>query len=96
MELIKTTLSLIFLTIMPGLATQYKHLILTLMCIEAIILTLFIILTIFTATTLATTQTPIPIILLTISVCGASIGLSLVVTTTRIHGNDFLKNLNLL
>nr|YP_313689.1 NADH dehydrogenase subunit 4L [Boa constrictor]BAE19996.1 NADH dehydrogenase subunit 4L [Boa constrictor] len=96
MELIKTTLSLMFLTMMLGLATQYKHLMLTLMCIEAMMLTLFMMLTMFTTTTLATTQTPMPIILLTISVCGTSIGLSLVVTTTRMHGNDFLKNLNLL
>nr|YP_010963353.1 NADH dehydrogenase subunit 4L [Epicrates crassus]WNK74786.1 NADH dehydrogenase subunit 4L [Epicrates crassus] len=96
MELIKITLSAIFFTIMLGLATQYKHLMLTLMCIEAMMLTLFMLLVMFTTTTLTMTQTPMPIILLTISVCGASIGLSLVVTTTRMHGSDFLKNLSLL
>nr|ACR55955.1 NADH dehydrogenase subunit 4L [Rhinophis philippinus] len=96
MELIKTTLSLIFIIIMLGLSTQHKHLMMALMCIEAMMLTLFMMLIIYNTIMLTPSQTPMPIILLTISVCGASLGLSLVVATTRTHGNDFLKNLNLL
>nr|QGX04757.1 NADH dehydrogenase subunit 4L [Eryx tataricus]QJS52081.1 NADH dehydrogenase subunit 4L [Eryx tataricus] len=96
MDLIKMTLSMIFLMTMLGLTTQYKHLMLSLMCIEAMMLTLFMMLTMFTTITLTITQTPMPIILLMVSVCGASVGLGLVVTTTRMHGSDFLKNLNLL
>nr|YP_313741.1 NADH dehydrogenase subunit 4L [Xenopeltis unicolor]BAE20048.1 NADH dehydrogenase subunit 4L [Xenopeltis unicolor] len=96
MELTKIALSTVFFIIMLGLSTQHKHLMLALMCIEAMMLTLFMMLIIYTMTTLAVSHTPMPIILLTISVCGASVGLSLVVATTRTHGSDFLKNLNLL
>uniref|UniRef100_A0A8C5SW91 NADH-ubiquinone oxidoreductase chain 4L n=1 Tax=Laticauda laticaudata TaxID=8630 RepID=A0A8C5SW91_LATLA len=96
MELTKTTLCSAFIITLAGLSIQNKHLILALICLETIMLILFTIIVIFNSSTLALSQTPMPIILITLSVCGAAVGLSLVVAITRTRGSDFLNNLNLL
>nr|YP_009033418.1 NADH dehydrogenase subunit 4L [Hypsiglena unaocularus]AHY04571.1 NADH dehydrogenase subunit 4L [Hypsiglena unaocularus] len=96
MELTKTALYTAFMITIMSLSMQHKHLMLALMCVESMMLILFTMLVLFTSTSLTLSQIPMPTILLTISVCGAAIGLSLVVATTRTHGNDFLKNLSLL
>nr|YP_009193035.1 NADH dehydrogenase subunit 4L [Lycodon flavozonatus]ALP86025.1 NADH dehydrogenase subunit 4L [Lycodon flavozonatus] len=96
MELMKTTLYTTFMITIITLSLQQKHLMLALMCVETMMLVVFTMLVMFNSSSLATSQTPMPIILLTLSVCGAAVGLSLVVAITRTHGNDFLKNLNLL
>nr|YP_002290826.1 NADH dehydrogenase subunit 4L [Bungarus fasciatus]ACB36673.1 NADH dehydrogenase subunit 4L [Bungarus fasciatus] len=96
MELTKITLYMTFMITLISLSMQNKHLMVALMCVETMMLILFTMLVIFTSTSLTISQMPMPVILLTISVCGAAVGLSLVVAITRTHGNDFLKNLNLL
>nr|YP_003541007.1 NADH dehydrogenase subunit 4L [Hypsiglena torquata]ACD77470.1 NADH dehydrogenase subunit 4L [Hypsiglena torquata] len=96
MELTKTALYTAFMITIMSLSMQHKHLMLALMCVESMMLILFTMLVLFTSTSMALSQIPMPTILLTISVCGAAIGLSLVVATTRTHGSDFLKNLSLL
>nr|YP_009092123.1 NADH dehydrogenase subunit 4L [Elaphe taeniurus]AGS12985.1 NADH dehydrogenase subunit 4L [Elaphe taeniurus] len=96
MELMKTTMYLTFMIAITTLSMQYKHLMLALMCVETMMLIVFTMLVVFTSTSLTMSQIPMPVILLTISVCSAAVGLSLVVAITRTHGNDFLKNLNLL
>nr|AHY04584.1 NADH dehydrogenase subunit 4L [Hypsiglena catalinae] len=96
MELTKTALYTAFMITIMSLSMQHKHLMLALMCVESMMLILFTMLVLFTSTSLTLSQIPMPTILLTISVCGAAIGLSLVVATTRTHGSDFLKNLSLM
>nr|YP_002290839.1 NADH dehydrogenase subunit 4L [Ophiophagus hannah]ACF94344.1 NADH dehydrogenase subunit 4L [Ophiophagus hannah] len=96
MELTKITLYLTFMIALTSFSMQNKHLMLALMCMETMMILLFTMLVIFTSSSLTMSQIPMPIILLTISVCGAAVGLSLVVAITRTRGNDFLKNLNLL
>nr|YP_004733102.1 NADH dehydrogenase subunit 4L [Nerodia sipedon]AEH59658.1 NADH dehydrogenase subunit 4L [Nerodia sipedon] len=96
MELTKTTLCLAFTITIMSLSTQQKHLMLALMCVETMMLIMFTMLVMFTSASMTISQMPMPTILLTISVCGAAVGLSLVVAITRTHGNDFLKNLSLL
>ncbi|ACD81891.1 NADH dehydrogenase subunit 4L (mitochondrion) [Anolis carolinensis] len=79
-----------------GLSMHRSHLVSALLCIEGMMLALFI----TSATLLSTTQTTslaaTPIILLTFSACEAGTGLALLVATARTHGNDHLQNLNLL
>nr|YP_003540677.1 NADH dehydrogenase subunit 4L [Hypsiglena jani texana]ACD77483.1 NADH dehydrogenase subunit 4L [Hypsiglena jani texana]QKY63960.1 NADH dehydrogenase subunit 4L [Hypsiglena jani texana]QKY63973.1 NADH dehydrogenase subunit 4L [Hypsiglena jani texana]QKY63986.1 NADH dehydrogenase subunit 4L [Hypsiglena jani texana] len=96
MELTKAALYTAFMITILSLSTQHKHLMLALMCVESMMLIMFTMLVLFTSTSLTLSQIPMPTILLTISVCGAAVGLSLVVATTRTHGSDFLKNLSLL
>nr|QUQ05587.1 NADH dehydrogenase subunit 4L [Loxopholis percarinatum] len=84
-----------FLLSTIGLALYRTHLISTLLCIENMALTLFLMIT-TTASSLATTFMVMPIILLTFSACEASTGLALMITTARTHGSDHLKTFNLL
>nr|WNH21122.1 NADH dehydrogenase subunit 4L [Foa brachygramma] len=88
--------SIAFLTGLLGLAFNRVHLLSALLCLEAMMLSLFLGLSLWTLQTSATTLSATPILLLTLSVCEASAGLALLVATTRTHGSDRLQNLNLL
>nr|AZZ71506.1 NADH dehydrogenase subunit 4L [Holbrookia lacerata]AZZ71519.1 NADH dehydrogenase subunit 4L [Holbrookia lacerata] len=79
-----------------GLSMHRTHLVSALLCIEGMMLALFISFTMFFSTTQMSTLAPAPIVLLAFSACEASTGLALLVATSRTHGNDHLKNLNLL
>nr|AZZ71328.1 NADH dehydrogenase subunit 4L [Holbrookia lacerata]AZZ71341.1 NADH dehydrogenase subunit 4L [Holbrookia lacerata] len=79
-----------------GLSMHRTHLVSALLCIEGMMLALFISFTMLFSTTQLSTLAPAPIILLAFSACEASTGLALLVATSRTHGNDHLKNLNLL
>nr|AIS35788.1 NADH dehydrogenase subunit 4L [Plestiodon elegans] len=79
-----------------GLSMHRMHLVSALLCIEAMMLALFTALTIFSANTQLSSTTLFPILLLAFSACEAGTGLALLVATSRTHGTDHLKNLNLL
>nr|WNH21863.1 NADH dehydrogenase subunit 4L [Apogon pseudomaculatus]WNH23124.1 NADH dehydrogenase subunit 4L [Apogon maculatus] len=85
-----------FLTGLFGLAFNRTHLLSALLCLEAMMLSLFLGLSLWTLQLNATITATAPILLLTLSVCEASAGLALLVATTRTHGSDRLQNLNLL
>nr|AZZ71457.1 NADH dehydrogenase subunit 4L [Holbrookia lacerata]AZZ71470.1 NADH dehydrogenase subunit 4L [Holbrookia lacerata]AZZ71480.1 NADH dehydrogenase subunit 4L [Holbrookia lacerata]AZZ71493.1 NADH dehydrogenase subunit 4L [Holbrookia lacerata]AZZ71633.1 NADH dehydrogenase subunit 4L [Holbrookia lacerata] len=79
-----------------GLSMHRTHLVSALLCIEGMMLALFISFTMLFSTTQLSALAPAPIILLAFSACEAGTGLALLVATSRTHGNDHLKNLNLL
>nr|YP_002970923.1 NADH dehydrogenase subunit 4L [Leiocephalus personatus]BAH70442.1 NADH dehydrogenase subunit 4L [Leiocephalus personatus] len=79
-----------------GLSIHRTHLVSALLCIEGMMLALFITLTLFSSTIELKTTFTAPIMLLAFSACEASTGLALLVATTRTHGKDHLQNLNLL
>nr|QUQ05600.1 NADH dehydrogenase subunit 4L [Loxopholis percarinatum] len=85
-----------FLLSTMGLALYRTHLISTLLCIENMALTLFLMITTTASSLTTTTFTVMPIILLAFSACEASTGLALMITTARTHGSDHLKTFNLL
>nr|YP_002970949.1 NADH dehydrogenase subunit 4L [Chalarodon madagascariensis]BAH70455.1 NADH dehydrogenase subunit 4L [Chalarodon madagascariensis] len=85
-----------FMLSLMGLSMHRTHLVSALLCIEGMMLTLFIIFTLFSSTLQLSTLTTTPIMLLALSACEAGTGLALLVATSRTHGNDHLKNLNLL
>nr|WNH22695.1 NADH dehydrogenase subunit 4L [Apogon binotatus] len=85
-----------FLTGLFGLAFNRTHLLSALLCLEAMMLSLFLGLSLWTLQLNATITAAAPILLLTLSVCEASAGLALLVATTRTHGSDRLQSLNLL
>nr|YP_001648391.1 NADH dehydrogenase subunit 4L [Indotyphlops braminus]ABC55925.1 NADH dehydrogenase subunit 4L [Indotyphlops braminus] len=96
MPLTQELLIITFLLSTTSLALQHNHLVYALLCIEAMVLALFMIILTCTTTTMNSTGLPTPIILLTLAACEASVGLSLVIATIRTKGNDLMKNLNLL
>nr|YP_010837687.1 NADH dehydrogenase subunit 4L [Coleonyx mitratus]WGC93717.1 NADH dehydrogenase subunit 4L [Coleonyx mitratus] len=79
-----------------GLALHRTHLVSALLCIETMMLSLFITLTLLAQNTEQISPTLVPMTLLTFSACEASTGLALLVASTRTHASDHLKNLNLL
>nr|QUQ05574.1 NADH dehydrogenase subunit 4L [Loxopholis percarinatum] len=85
-----------FLLSTMGLALYRTHLISTLLCIENMALTLFLMITTTASSLTTTTFMVMPIILLAFSACEASTGLALMITTARTHGSDHLKTFNLL
>nr|YP_009115641.1 NADH dehydrogenase subunit 4L [Grundulus bogotensis]AJB98424.1 NADH dehydrogenase subunit 4L [Grundulus bogotensis] len=79
-----------------GLAFHRTHLLSALLCLEGMMLSLFVALALWTLQLESTTFSAAPMLLLTFSACEASVGLALLVATARTHGTDRLQSLNLL
>nr|YP_003126922.1 NADH dehydrogenase subunit 4L [Platax orbicularis]YP_009048908.1 NADH dehydrogenase subunit 4L [Platax teira]AID57291.1 NADH dehydrogenase subunit 4L [Platax teira]BAH97813.1 NADH dehydrogenase subunit 4L [Platax orbicularis] len=90
------TFSSVFLLGLTGLAFHRTHLLSALLCLEGMMLSLFIALSLWTLQLNATNFSASPMLLLAFSACEASAGLALLVATARTHGTDHLQNLNLL
>nr|YP_010044056.1 NADH dehydrogenase subunit 4L [Gila nigrescens]QPF22480.1 NADH dehydrogenase subunit 4L [Gila nigrescens] len=79
-----------------GLAFHRTHLLSALLCLEGMMLSLFIALALWAMQFESTSFSTAPMLLLAFSACEASTGLALLVATARTHGTDRLQNLNLL
>nr|QGT35171.1 NADH dehydrogenase subunit 4L [Poropuntius huangchuchieni] len=85
-----------FILGLMGLAFHRTHLLSALLCLEGMMLSLFIALALWALQLQITSFSVAPVMLLALSACEASIGLALLVATARTHGTDRLQNLNLL
>nr|YP_008593738.1 NADH dehydrogenase subunit 4L [Aphanopus carbo]BAN83758.1 NADH dehydrogenase subunit 4L [Aphanopus carbo] len=85
-----------FMLGLAGLAFNRTHLLSALLCLEAMMLSLFIALSIWNLQLDSTNFSSAPMLLLAFSACEASAGLALLVATARTHGSDRLQSLNLL
>nr|YP_009348327.1 NADH dehydrogenase subunit 4L [Otolithes ruber]APY18427.1 NADH dehydrogenase subunit 4L [Otolithes ruber] len=90
------TFSSAFILGLTGLTFHRTHLLSVLLCLEGMMLSLFIALSLWMLQLNSTSISPAPMLLLAFSACEASAGLALLVATTRTHGSDRLQNLNLL
>ncbi|NXY50186.1 NU4LM oxidoreductase, partial [Ceuthmochares aereus] len=79
-----------------GLAFHRTHLISALLCLESIILSIYIALSTLPIENQTPSLTLMPILILAFSACEAGTGLAILVASTRTHGSDHLHNLNLL
>lgn len=89
-------LTLAFALSLIGTLIFRSHLISTLLCLEGIILSLFIITTITTLNANSIISISIPITILVFAACEAAVGLALLVKVSNTYGTDFVQNLNLL
>nr|YP_010584311.1 NADH dehydrogenase subunit 4L [Cyclopterus lumpus]QHI42891.1 NADH dehydrogenase subunit 4L [Cyclopterus lumpus]UZU69168.1 NADH dehydrogenase subunit 4L [Cyclopterus lumpus] len=85
-----------FMLGLTGLAFHRTHLLSALLCLEGMMLSLFIALSLWTLQLEATSLSTAPVLLLAFSACEASAGLALLVAATRTHGTSRLQSLNLL
>nr|YP_010360239.1 NADH dehydrogenase subunit 4L [Opsarius caudiocellatus]UNQ32323.1 NADH dehydrogenase subunit 4L [Opsarius caudiocellatus] len=85
-----------FLLGLMGLTFHRAHLLSALLCLEGMMLSLFIAVALWALQLESTGFSSTPMLLLAFSACEASTGLALLVATARTHGSDNLKNLNLL
>lgn len=72
----------------------YKHLLTILLRLEYIVLSLFLILFVFLC--INSFQGYFRIVFLTFRVCEGALGLSILVSIIRTHGNDYFQSLNIL
>nr|YP_002364622.1 NADH dehydrogenase subunit 4L [Aegotheles cristatus]ABY26878.1 NADH dehydrogenase subunit 4L [Aegotheles cristatus] len=79
-----------------GLAFHRTHLVSALLCLESMMLSMYIALSIWPVENQASSFTPVPILMLAFSACEAGTGLAMLVASTRTHGSDHLHNMNML
>nr|YP_010000750.1 NADH dehydrogenase subunit 4L [Struthidea cinerea]QOD96662.1 NADH dehydrogenase subunit 4L [Struthidea cinerea] len=79
-----------------GLAFHRTHLISALLCLESMMLSMYVALSMWPIQTQTSSTTILPILMLAFSACEAGTGLALLVASTRTHGSDHLHNFNLL
>nr|YP_009572117.1 NADH dehydrogenase subunit 4L [Johnius borneensis]QBI38041.1 NADH dehydrogenase subunit 4L [Johnius borneensis] len=96
MTLVHYVFSSAFILGLTGLALHRTHLLSALLCLEAMMLSLFIALSLWTLQLGATSFSAAPLLLLAFSACEASVGLALLVAASRTHGSDRLQSLSLL
>nr|CCD57281.1 NADH dehydrogenase subunit 4L [Deirochelys reticularia] len=85
-----------FIISMMGFSLHQIHLILTLLCLESMMLSLYIALSLWPIQLQISSFMLTPMLMLSFSACEAGMGLSLLVASSRTHGSDHLQNLNLL
>nr|AIG23365.1 NADH dehydrogenase subunit 4L [Parantechinus apicalis]CBJ55410.1 NADH dehydrogenase subunit 4L [Parantechinus apicalis] len=93
---INLNLIVAFLLALTGVLMYRSHLMSTLLCLEGMMLSLFILMTILISHFHMFSLSMTPLILLVFSACEAGVGLALLVKISTTHGNDFIQNLNLL
>nr|YP_010248499.1 NADH dehydrogenase subunit 4L [Micromys erythrotis]QTK22263.1 NADH dehydrogenase subunit 4L [Micromys erythrotis] len=73
-----------------------SHLMSTLLCLEGMMLSLFIMTSMSTLNSNSMIHMSIPIIILVFAACEAAVGLALLVKVSNTYGTDYVQNLNLL
>nr|YP_010429173.1 NADH dehydrogenase subunit 4L [Ochromyscus brockmani]QOE76450.1 NADH dehydrogenase subunit 4L [Myomyscus sp. VVB-2020]USQ66601.1 NADH dehydrogenase subunit 4L [Ochromyscus brockmani] len=73
-----------------------SHLMSTLLCLEGMMLSLFIMTSMTTLNSNSMVSMPIPITIMVFAACEAAVGLALLVKISNTYGTDYVQNLNLL
>nr|ATZ81874.1 NADH dehydrogenase subunit 4L [Notamacropus rufogriseus] len=93
---INLNLVMAFLLALAGVLIYRSHLMSTLLCLEGMMLSLFILMALLISHFHMFSASMAPLILLVFSACEAGVGLALLVKTSSNYGNDYVQNLNLL
>nr|QNN92960.1 NADH dehydrogenase subunit 4L [Ovis aries] len=96
MSLVYMNIMMAFTVSLTGLLMYRSHLMSSLLCLEGMVLSLFILATLMILNSHFTLASMMPIILLVFAACEAALGLSLLVMVSNTYGTDYVQNLNLL
>nr|YP_010409461.1 NADH dehydrogenase subunit 4L [Aotus trivirgatus]YP_010409630.1 NADH dehydrogenase subunit 4L [Aotus vociferans]URH13800.1 NADH dehydrogenase subunit 4L [Aotus trivirgatus]URH14125.1 NADH dehydrogenase subunit 4L [Aotus vociferans] len=96
MPFIYTNVLLAYFMSLLGLLIYRSHLMSSLLCLEGMMLSLFIMATLTTLNMHLTLMYMMPIVLLVFAACEAAVGLALLVLISNLYGLDYVQNLNLL
>nr|YP_002887619.1 NADH dehydrogenase subunit 4L [Dicerorhinus sumatrensis]ACQ73094.1 NADH dehydrogenase subunit 4L [Dicerorhinus sumatrensis]ARM56413.1 NADH dehydrogenase subunit 4L [Dicerorhinus sumatrensis]ATX68424.1 NADH dehydrogenase subunit 4L [Dicerorhinus sumatrensis]ATX68437.1 NADH dehydrogenase subunit 4L [Dicerorhinus sumatrensis]ATX68450.1 NADH dehydrogenase subunit 4L [Dicerorhinus sumatrensis] len=96
MSLVHMNIFLAFTVSLMGLLMYRSHLMSSLLCLEGMMLSLFIMATMMVLNSHFTLASMMPIILLVFAACEAALGLSLLVMISNTYGTDYVQSLNLL
>nr|YP_009453788.1 NADH dehydrogenase subunit 4L [Taeromys dominator]ASP44797.1 NADH dehydrogenase subunit 4L [Taeromys dominator] len=89
-------LTLAFMASLLGTLMFRSHLMSTLLCLEGMMLSLFIMTATSTLNASSMISMTVPITILVFAACEAAVGLALLVKISNIYGTDYVQNLNLL
>nr|YP_008080623.1 NADH dehydrogenase subunit 4L [Paraplagusia japonica]AFC88411.1 NADH dehydrogenase subunit 4L [Paraplagusia japonica] len=87
------SLTAMYLMGLMGTTLHRNHLLSVLLCLEGLMLSLFLFLAIWSLQNNATSFTTTPMLLLAFSACEAGAGLALLVASTRTHGAATLNSM---
>nr|QNM39268.1 NADH dehydrogenase subunit 4L [Macaca togeanus] len=79
-----------------GMLTYRSHLMASLLCLEGMMMSLFIMTTLIALNTRSPLINIMPIVLLVFAACEAAVGLALLASISNTYGLDYIHNLNLL
>nr|YP_009368083.1 NADH dehydrogenase subunit 4L [Lepilemur dorsalis]YP_009368174.1 NADH dehydrogenase subunit 4L [Lepilemur mittermeieri]AAT36031.1 NADH dehydrogenase subunit 4L [Lepilemur dorsalis]ABG74246.1 NADH dehydrogenase subunit 4L [Lepilemur dorsalis]ABG74250.1 NADH dehydrogenase subunit 4L [Lepilemur dorsalis]ABG74254.1 NADH dehydrogenase subunit 4L [Lepilemur dorsalis]ABG74258.1 NADH dehydrogenase subunit 4L [Lepilemur dorsalis] len=96
MPSISTNITLAFTIALMGMLMFRSHLMSSLLCLEGMMLSMFILSILFIMNLHYTVSFIMPILLLVLTACEAAIGLALLVMVSNTYGLDHVQNLNLL
>nr|YP_009158161.1 NADH dehydrogenase subunit 4L [Euchoreutes naso]AKN58268.1 NADH dehydrogenase subunit 4L [Euchoreutes naso] len=96
MPLIYTSLITAFTLSLLGALMFRSHLMSTLLCLEGMMLAIFVMTSMTTLSVHNSLSFMLPIIILVFAACEAAVGLALLVMISNSYGNDYVQNLNLL
>nr|YP_009024088.1 NADH dehydrogenase subunit 4L [Petaurista alborufus]AFH57708.1 NADH dehydrogenase subunit 4L [Petaurista alborufus]WBF97283.1 NADH dehydrogenase subunit 4L [Petaurista alborufus] len=96
MPLIALNVFLAYLTSLLGMFIYRSHLMSSLLCLEGMMLSMFILSTLMILNSHFTLSFMLPIILLVFAACEAAVGLALLVMVSNTYGLDYVQNLNVL
>nr|URH14970.1 NADH dehydrogenase subunit 4L [Saimiri ustus] len=96
MPLMYINVTLAYLMSLLGLSIYRSHLMSSLLCLEGMMLSLFIMTALMTLNLHLVLMYMMPIALLVFAACEAAVGLALLVLISNLYGLDYVQNLNLL
>nr|YP_003406711.1 NADH dehydrogenase subunit 4L [Naemorhedus caudatus]YP_008080688.1 NADH dehydrogenase subunit 4L [Naemorhedus goral]ACI24531.1 NADH dehydrogenase subunit 4L [Naemorhedus griseus]ACJ60514.1 NADH dehydrogenase subunit 4L [Naemorhedus caudatus]AFO38058.1 NADH dehydrogenase subunit 4L [Naemorhedus goral]AGZ03554.1 NADH dehydrogenase subunit 4L [Naemorhedus griseus]AWD84339.1 NADH dehydrogenase subunit 4L [Naemorhedus goral] len=96
MSLVYMNIMMAFAMSLMGMLMYRSHLMSSLLCLEGMMLSLFVMATLTILNSHFTLASMMPIILLVFAACEAALGLSLLVMVSNTYGTDYVQNLNLL
>nr|ABV91189.1 NADH dehydrogenase subunit 4L [Microcebus sp. 'mangabenensis'] len=96
MPSISININLAFATALLGMLMFRSHMMSSLLCLEGMMLSMFILSTLNILNLQFTMSFIMPILLLVFAACEAAIGLALLVMVSDNYGLDYIQNLNLL
>nr|YP_010130621.1 NADH dehydrogenase subunit 4L [Cercopithecus neglectus]AFA45599.1 NADH dehydrogenase subunit 4L [Cercopithecus neglectus]QPZ51720.1 NADH dehydrogenase subunit 4L [Cercopithecus neglectus] len=96
MSLIFTNIMLAFTISLLGMLVYRSHLMASLLCLEGMMMALFIMTALMASNMHSPLTNLMPIILLVFAACETAVGLALLISISDTYGLDHIHNLNLL
>nr|YP_009862169.1 NADH dehydrogenase subunit 4L [Dremomys everetti]QAB45548.1 NADH dehydrogenase subunit 4L [Dremomys everetti]QAB45561.1 NADH dehydrogenase subunit 4L [Dremomys everetti]QAB45574.1 NADH dehydrogenase subunit 4L [Dremomys everetti]QAB45691.1 NADH dehydrogenase subunit 4L [Dremomys everetti] len=96
MPIIILNIMIAYMISLMGVFIYRSHLMSSLLCLEGMMLSMFILSTLMTLNSHFSLSYMMPIILLVFAACEAAVGLALLVMISNTYGLDYVQNLNIL
>nr|YP_009106911.1 NADH dehydrogenase subunit 4L [Callosciurus erythraeus]YP_009424328.1 NADH dehydrogenase subunit 4L [Callosciurus finlaysonii]AIT96646.1 NADH dehydrogenase subunit 4L [Callosciurus erythraeus]AKP94212.1 NADH dehydrogenase subunit 4L [Callosciurus erythraeus]ARH02815.1 NADH dehydrogenase subunit 4L [Callosciurus erythraeus]ARH02841.1 NADH dehydrogenase subunit 4L [Callosciurus finlaysonii]QAB45717.1 NADH dehydrogenase subunit 4L [Callosciurus erythraeus] len=96
MPIIILNITIAYMISLLGVFIYRSHLMSSLLCLEGMMLAMFILSTLMTLNSHFSLSYMMPIILLVFAACEAAVGLALLVMVSNTYGLDYVQNLNIL